>query len=187
MVDDLHNPKKIFDPRNVEELIQGWLIHAHKGRDRHDKAARRCARNRLWLGGAASILSAIVGTSIFASFGEKFTSKYVQAVVILLGILSAILTGLSTFLNLSEQAEKHRSAGVQYKKVIRDLAFIRSQQSKSLPDTNDLLTGIKKTLDDLEESAPVMPERIFDKIDNEYKNNGIMFAPTADELYLPKS
>ena len=34
-------PKKLFEPANREELLRGWLLHAHKGRGRHDFAARR--------------------------------------------------------------------------------------------------------------------------------------------------
>ena len=33
--------KPLFEPADTEELLRGWLLHAHKSRDRHDEAARR--------------------------------------------------------------------------------------------------------------------------------------------------
>jgi len=61
---------QIFEPDNPNELLRGWLLHAHKGRDRHDLAARRCDRQRYLLGIPATIFSAIVGTSTFAALQE---------------------------------------------------------------------------------------------------------------------
>src|SRR5437667_5886883 len=113
------NPKLIFEPENVDQLLKGCLHHVHKVRDRHDLAARRCDRIRWWLGGSAAVLSAIVGTTIFAAVEKHLdnSSLTLKVLIISVGILAAILTGLSTFLNLAERTEKHRSAGVQYKKM----------------------------------------------------------------------
>src|SRR6185295_16273629 len=97
-------PVPVFEPDNADELLRGWLLHAHKGRDRHDLAARWCDGYRLLLGGLASVLSAVVGTSIFASLSSNSPNTWIGIIVAMLGILSAILTSLSTFLNLSEQA-----------------------------------------------------------------------------------
>lgn len=160
--------KNIFKPDNVEELLRGWLLHAHKGRDRHDQVARRCDRYRMWLGSAASLLSTVVGTSIFASLGNESSNKRIVAIVAFIGILSAILTSLVTFLNLSEQAEKHRSAGVRYKMIVRKLERILSVSTKDLTNT-EALTEIETQFDDLEESAPVVPLRIYNRIENEWK------------------
>ena len=123
------HPKKIFEPDSADELLRGWLLHAHRGRDRHDLAARSCDRNRILLGGLASILSAVVGTSIFATLGNKPPNSWIAILVGTVGILTAILTSLSTFLNLSEQAEKHRSAGVRHKKIIWEIERILSEKS----------------------------------------------------------
>src|SRR6202035_696654 len=112
--------------------------HAHKGRQRHDRAARRCARRMLWIGGSSAVLSALVGTSVFVAL-EKQTSHASIAVGIgLLSILSAILASLSTFLNLSERAEKHRTAGVSYKEVVRELERILSASVDGLTTNSDV-------------------------------------------------
>lgn len=53
-------PKRLFDPGSQYELLLGWLIHAHKGRDRHDLAARHYERGRYALGIPTLVVSTIV-------------------------------------------------------------------------------------------------------------------------------
>ena len=184
--------QKIFKPGNIGELLLGWLIHAHKSRQRHDLAARRCDRIRLWVGGPAAVFSAIVGTSVFAAL-EKNASGAARSmsrftiVIAAIGIAAAILTGLNTFLNLSERAEKHRSAGVRYKEVIRELERIASGGADSSTHADPLTTGLQKRLDELEESAPIVPERIYDRVEKEWKKRGMKFVTTANELYQSDS
>jgi hypothetical protein len=179
-------PRRIFEPDNVEELLRGWLLHAHKGRRRHDLSARRCTTLRLWIGGIAASVSAIVGTSVFVAL-EKETSKTSNipfAVMIAsLAILSAVLTSLTTFLNLSERAEKHRSAGVEYKKVIREVERILSVPVGNLANSDPSVVALEKRLDDIEDGAPVVPERIYDRVEAEWDKRGVEMVPKADDLY----
>lgn len=59
-------------------------------------------------------LSAIVGTSIFAVWVTNLagSSPWLQFGIITIAVSSAALTALSSFLNLAERTEKHRSVGV---------------------------------------------------------------------------
>jgi hypothetical protein len=183
------NPKPIFEPESVEELLRGWQLHAHKGRQRHDEAARRCDRIRRWLGATATIFSAVVGTTIFAALekqlasGSSIYSSGLKAAIIAIAVLSAILTGLSTFLNLAERTEKHRWAGVHYKKMIRELERILSQSAAELTREDPSVIRIQQQLDELEESAPVVPEELYHQIEEDWKEHGVEMVGTAQKLY----
>ena len=177
------DPRKIFEPDNVEELLRGWLIHAHKGRRRHDLSARRYSTIRLWIGGIAASVSAILGTSVFVALEKQTTNVTFTLIVALLGITSAVLTSLITFLNLSERAEKHRSAGVGYKKVIREVERILSVPVGDLPNSDPSVVAIEKRLDDLEDGAPVVPERIYDRVETAWDKRGVKIITKADDLY----
>src|SRR5438876_9841241 len=100
----------IFEPDNLNELLRGWLLHAHKGRDRHDLAARRCDQQRYLIGIPATVTSAIVGTTTFAAFQES-PDRAIQLLVGVLAIIAAILASLQSFLDLGARAERHRIAG----------------------------------------------------------------------------
>lgn len=176
-------PRKIFEPENVEELLRGWLIHAHKGRRRHDLSARRYTTIRLWIGGLAASVSAVLGTSVLVALEKETSNITFKVTIALLGIISAVLTSLNAFLNLSERAEKHRSAGVGYKKVIREVERILSVPVGSLANSDDSVLAIEKRLDDLEDSAPVVPERIYDRVDAQWEQREVKLVPKADDLY----
>jgi len=179
----MNTPNKIFEPIDVEQLLRGWLIHGHKGRDRHDRAARRCDRIRLWLGSCATVFSAVVGTSVFAALSKNPSNTTVQVSVASVAILSAILTGLGSYLNLSERADKHRFAGVRYKEAVRELERILSVSVSGLSNTDPLVTAIRDRFDQLEESAPVVPERIYDQVEKYWKEQSVVFVEKAADLY----
>lgn len=173
--------KKIFKPESIEESLQGWLLHAHKGRNRHDLAARRYDRIKIWLGGIATVISAVVASSAAISAAvPPDTVSSIKIVVAVIGTLSAIFIGLSTFLNLAERVEKHRSAGVRYKEIIRQIQRVLSSSSFN----DQALIEIEKKLNDLEETAPVIPERIYDRVENDWETRGIKFVSSAEKLYV---
>lgn len=177
---------KVFEPEDVDQLLRGWLLHARKGRERHDRAARRCDRRRLLIGGSASVVSAIVGTSVFVALEKHSSDTRITVGVALLGILAAILTSLSAFLNLAERAEKHRSAGVGYKEIIRELERILSVPVGDITNTDPVVVAVQQRLDQLEEHAAVVPEGLNAWIDAEWLAKGIHVVTRAADLYKPQ-
>lgn len=59
--------KKLFAPEETQELLRGWQIHANKGRDNHELAARSLEHRYRQIGVASIVLSAVVGASLFAT------------------------------------------------------------------------------------------------------------------------
>lgn len=98
--------KNIFEPRSVDEALRGWRLHAHKRRDRHDEAARYYDKWHYRFGIQTIALSAIVGTSVFASL-EDLGGQDWKIILGLVSIISAAtaLSGLQTFLNFGARAE----------------------------------------------------------------------------------
>jgi hypothetical protein len=165
--------QKLFEPANREELLRGWLLHAHKGRDRHDLAARRNDSYRYWLGVPTIILSAVVGTSVFASLQTQVATP-LRIALGLVSIASAVLASLQTFYGFASSAESHRVAGVKYKIIVRELEQILTQPLEQLPDKADFFNDLRKRLDDLELAAPVVPEGIYRQIEKRYAS--VVFA-----------
>lgn len=186
MTESSSQTKKIFEPDSPEELLRGWLLHSHKGRQRHDRAARRLDRARVSLGATATAFAVIVSTSIFAAL-EKDSSGVWKIMLPVISLLSAILSGLSTFLNLAERADKHRSAGVQYKAMIRELERRLSEGISNSTITPSVLDEIQKRLDELEESAPIVPEQIFLLVDKDWNLHRVEKISKAGDLYNPNN
>jgi hypothetical protein len=150
-------PKRIFEPAGKHELLEGWLLHSHKGRDRHDEAARQLNRNRTALGIGAIIFSTLAGLSS-ASLGalSDVWSDRLSLVIAICGFTAALLAGVQTFLRYEERIEKHHLAGVKYKSTIRELELILTNEKKDACTQEDAsnkmpsLDVLKTELDNLE-------------------------------------
>jgi len=170
--------KLLFEPANGVELLRGWLLHAHKGRDRHDDAARRYDARWTAMGVPTIVLSAAVGTSVFASVGRA-AAVWAQVLVGLLSVTAAVLSALQTFFDYPGRAERHRLAATKYKAVVREIEEIRAAQS--VPD-HEYLDGLRQRLDALEQEMPVVPTGIHDAVERRYAQ-GVKLVDEASALY----
>lgn len=161
--------KKLFEPANREELLRGWLLHAHKCRDRHDLAARRNDTYRYWLGVPTIIFATVVGSSVFASLDTQVDIS-LKIILGLVSITSAVLASLQTFYNFAGRAETHRVAGIKYKVIIRELEQLLTGSAQQLPEKAAFLDDLRQRLDDLELEAPVVADSIYRRIEERYNN-----------------
>jgi hypothetical protein len=88
---------------------------------------------------------------------------------------------------LAERADKHRSAGVRYKALIRELERRLSEETDSSATTPSILDEIQKRLDELEESTPIVPEQISLLVDKDWNSHGVEKITKADGLYSAKN
>jgi hypothetical protein len=171
---------QVFEPANPEELLRGWLLHAHKGRDRHDIAARRCDGRRSAFGLPTIGLSALVGTAVFGSLGGQ-SGIWVTVGVGVLSATATVLSALQTFFDYAGRAERHRTAGAKYKAVIREIEEMLTQGSPAAMWDRASLDGLRQQLDALEEGAPVVSAADYDQIERRYTS--VAFVREASALY----
>jgi hypothetical protein len=168
--------KTLLDPENVPELLRAWLLHAHKGRDRHDTAARRFEGRRVWLGATALALSAVVGTSVFASIGQQ-PGVGVKILVGLLSLSAAVLTALQTFLDYQGRSERHRGAAAKYKAIVREVEQILSTPDEALKVDPQWFADVRQRFEALEQDMPVVAPSIYDAVEETYRH--VTFVKTA--------
>jgi hypothetical protein len=176
--------RKIPTPVSVDETLLFWLLHAHKGRLRHDFAARQYEKYRFRLGMAATVCATLAGASMLGELAEQTSVGWIKWATGGVGILAGFLTGLNTFLKHSEHVEKHRSTGVRYKAAIREFERRIGLGSSAIAPAD--VENLKKQLDDLEAGAPVVSERIYDDVEKEWNKHGIQYVPRAADLYPPE-
>ncbi len=172
--------KRLPEPANREELLRFWLIHAHKGRDRHDLAARRYESRRSGLGVPTIVMSAVVGTSVFASLGSQ-AATWAQVSVGLLSVAAAVLSALQTFFDYPARAERHRLAGAKYKAIVRELEEVLAVPDSLMARDSAWLDALRQRFDALEEETPVVASRIFDEVERRYAS--VSFVSEALALY----
>jgi len=170
--------KRVFAPNGIDELLNGWLIHAHKCRDRHDEAARLYAKGQYALGIPSLIVSTIVGTSVFSALSSNATPHWSVGV---LSMTAAVLAALQTFLDFGGRSDKHRTAGVKYKTAIRQLEQLCVRRAQGETLSQDELNDLRAALDVLEDAAPVIMPSIYDRVEAKYRD--VKYVQEAIKLY----
>ena len=170
--------KRLFTPEAIPELLNGWLIHAHKCRDRHDIAARLYAKGQYGLGIPSLVVSTVVGTSVFTALSDNTKPELWVA---LLAIAAAVLSALQTFMDFTGRSDRHRNTGVKYKAMIRLLEQlnVRLKQGEQLPRED--IDSVRTSLDALEDAAPIVMPKIYDTIEKKYE--GVKYVGDALNLY----
>jgi hypothetical protein len=133
------------------------------------------------LGAPASALAAVAGTSVFASLGGT-VDPWLKIAVGMISIAAAVLTGLQTFYNFPDLAERHRSAGTKYKAIRRELEQMLIEDGKHIGQDREPILNLRGRLDDLESGSPVVDPGIQARIDGIYER-GTTFVPKATDLY----
>ncbi len=137
-------------------------------------------RNHMRLGIVATIVSALVGTALFAGLARQFGTDGKQAVggsasgwlwvafafIALLSISAPVLTGLQTFLKYSEQAEKHKATAVSYDHL-RSRLDVFMLRFVGQPDSEraNALKEFQVIVDEfgsVGESSATIPDHVYD-------------------------
>ena len=136
-------------------------------------------RNHMRLGVIATIVSALVGTALFAGLATRFNvdgkqpfaapsgwAVFAFLIVAALSIASPILTGLQTFLKYAEQAEKDRSTAVGYDNLRQrlDLFMLRLNGTPEAdrPTALKELTEIVDEFHSISQNSGIIPDRVYD-------------------------
>ena len=174
-------PERIFHPKDTPELLGGWLLHAHKERDRHDEAARRYENRRFTLGSIAIALSAIVGTSVFGSLATKSADARVAVAVGLVSVAATVLTALSTFFDYAGRATRHRKAAAACKGIIREIEEAISNLESGVAIDPAWVKAIRQRFDLIASDTPVVLPDVYRTIQEKY--TAIKFIEEAKDLY----
>ena len=95
------------------ETINEWHSRIRRKHFAHSVAAAKYDQLNRYFGLTATAMSAIVGTSIFATL-LKSPSLYLKIIVGIVSITAAVLTSLLSFLNYSILTEKHQTTAKEY-------------------------------------------------------------------------
>jgi hypothetical protein len=148
------------DVIGVAEGYRGTaILHAQA----HNIAAERFERKNTYLGVPATIIAAVVGSSIFASLSSNDKNIYLIVTTGALSILAAILSALQTFLKYPEIAQSHKSAKDGYEGIRRKIDIFKLQLAGARPlsrsDAQNALQQIANQLDELGKTSPIVSTR----------------------------
>ena len=142
----------------TKDVLNDWYERVRVTQIAHYISADHFGKRKFSLGVPAVILSAFVGTAVFATL-QKQPDLWLQITIGLASVAAAVLASLQIFLGYSERADKHRVAGAKYGALGRELEVLRSMDNVEIQIINEL----KKKLDDLAQESPNNPNSVYHK------------------------
>jgi hypothetical protein len=124
----------------------------------HFEAARGWSRLHYWLGVPTVVLAAVAGASAVAENTSTAAA---------LGILVAVLSALSTFLNPSDRSHQHHAAGTRFNEV-RNRVRVFGEIEMKTPGTGpavlvDTIKELGQQRDELNKASPQIPRWAFER------------------------
>jgi len=145
--------------KTIDELLEYWRVRIMTVMDAHLLATDSLSWRNFWLGGTATILAAIVSSSIFATLQDSVATG-IRVVVGCVSLLSACLIGLKTYLKYGERVEAHRRASHKYGALVHWITELQATPPPE-PELRESLDKIRLTLDQINMEAPNLSNRIW--------------------------
>ena len=153
---------RYIPPATTDELVLAWLRRARESQLAHYAMASVLAKRSHWLGVPVIVITAVIGTSVFASIATQAISVEAKLIVGGLSVVATILSSLQTFFKFSERAEKHKSYGAWFGSVRRELETLHASGSASKEP--NYVSVLREKLDRLAEEAPHVSADVFNKV-----------------------
>jgi hypothetical protein len=143
---------------SLRSLLEEWHRRASINKNAHYDAGRYFAKLNHSLGIPVIVLSAIVGTSVFATLEQQVDLR-IRIVFGLTNVAIAVLGSLQTFFGYAERVEKHRLAGAKYGSIARELEQVIA--SGDATTKRELLDRLREHMDSLSQESPQIPPKIW--------------------------
>ena len=153
--------------KDIIDMADDYRWYAQRKCNAHYQICEsaRALNNRL--GMPVTVLTAIVGTSIFATISSA-PQLWLKVVTGLFSLTAAALSALHTWFRYQEVASQHREAAAEYGAIRHSLDHFlltfgqvaEDQRPAALERFNE----ISKQLDMIEKKAPSIPDQIYDKV-----------------------
>jgi hypothetical protein len=121
--------------------------------------AERYRRRSAQLGIPVVILSGLVGTAIFADL--QHTVKHGSWVIGTVSLLAGVLSGLQTYLRLSDNAVFHGTAAAWYSAIRRDIEQFLALPVESRGNPKLALDTIRQEMNKVGQKAPPLGEKLW--------------------------
>lgn len=145
------------------DLLLLWRERAQKSSEVHYKVASATMRWNARLSIAVVVVSAFVGSAMFATLNETIPEQ-LRWVLALASVAAAVLAGLQRVLALGEQGEKHRWAGSKWDEIFNRICILLTQYDSVNAPPKDVLDSLEKQMSDLVAKSPFIPQRWFEKV-----------------------
>jgi len=145
--------------KSVFERLRDWECRAAAAAEVHFDISEDLSRRNVYLGIPVVVLTAIVGTSLFASISGGGAAVGIRIAAGTISIIAGVLASIQTFLRFGARAEQHRVAAERWASIRREIEKARSLSADQVGNPKQLLDDIQVRMDEAAEKSPAMPKR----------------------------
>lgn len=146
---------------NILTLLEEWLQSLKSLHRGHWDAARAYEQRNFLLGLLATIFAAISGATAFATLAES-PSVTVRFFIGLFSLAAATIASLQTYFRSSEQAERHKAAGVKYgalrREIEKELIFVQADDAEK---QHKKVESFRTRWNAIDEESPAVPANLY--------------------------
>lgn len=142
------------------DLAREWGKRASAAQHAHYYLATTLRRRNLALGVPVVILSAIVGTALFASLSAS-TDTFPLGLRLVVGsvsLLAAVLAAIQTFLRFAERSERHAQAADWYSAIRREVDELLALPAEKRGESKRTLDALRKEFNKAGQTYPEIGE-----------------------------
>jgi Protein of unknown function (DUF4231) len=159
---------------SVTQVLDEWKSRAERALFAHRYAAKGFQTLHLWLGIPLVVITAVVGTSMYATL-ESQPAFWVKAITAGLSVLAAILAAVQTFVSPQDRRQIHNEAAAGFAAVRRNIEEFEALPEDQKPPAKEFLDSVREELDTLARKYPPVPDMYWNKADRDRRG-----GPEAD-------
>lgn len=161
--------------REQEGLLAEWAEKSSCYRWLHSRAEKKYRCRNYGFTIPVIILSTLSGTANFGmdSFVPEESKSIAMAGVGSVNIVAGIISTLANFLRFAELMEAHRSSGVSWSKLGRDISVELALDPKRRKPAHDFLNVCRAEYDRLIEQSPLVDDSILKQFHDKFKDTDI--------------
>ncbi len=144
-------------PQNRQELFHKWHKRIRETQFGHYEEAKILDKNHKYLGCAAFVSAAIVGSVLFITLNKEGSAE-LKVALGLVSIASSVLSSFQTFFKYSENAEKNRAIAAKAGGIRREIEQ-RTSDGKLNDLTSESIDKLREAIDKIAEGAPSISSR----------------------------
>lgn len=155
------------------ELLKHWHRHTSAAQHAHYLLAARLRRANLWIGIPAVVVSAVVGTSLFATLadteGTLIVSTGLRVAIGSLSVIAAVLAAVQTFLGFAKRAEQHVQAADWYAAIRRKIEETLTFRPEDRGDPRKVLDDVRSEMNKASQTYPEIGEDVWHSVGRMYR------------------
>ncbi len=163
-------PLEVWSPE-VERLLAEWSEKASCYRWLHNRCEKKYRRRYFAFSIPVIVLSTLTGAANvgLSSYVPEKNQEVAQAIVGGVNIFAGIISTLQNFFKFAEQNEAHRSAGVAWSKLGRNISIELAIDPHRRNNCHDFLAICRAEYDRLIEQSPLIGDDIIAQFKSKFK------------------